>query len=87
MNLIEQLGGYEKCKEILQLPHIDMIMNAQGLRDTLLQYRREHNIFESGDKVIYPWIGNEICIYDENRIIKTPCRHATNAEIAAGRRL
>ena len=44
MNLIEQLGGYEKAKVILQ---------AVGHEhDAMLrEYRRQHNIFEVGDKV------------------------------------
>lgn len=31
--------------------NIDFIMNAQGLREHMLEYRRQHNIFEVGDKV------------------------------------
>ena len=45
MNLIEKLGGYEKAKVILQaVGHEHDAM--------LLEYRRQHNIFEVGDKVV-----------------------------------
>ena len=46
MNLIEQLGGYEKAKVILQAV-------AREHDAMLLEYRRQHNIFEVGDKVVY----------------------------------
>lgn len=48
---IEEFSGYEKCKEILKQPNIDMIMNAQALHKHMLEYRRQHGIFEVGDKV------------------------------------
>ena len=51
--VISDFGGYEKCKDILSLPNIDFIVNAQGLREHMLEYRRQHNIFEVGDKVVY----------------------------------
>ena len=44
-NLIEKLGGYKNAKVILQaVGHEHDAM--------LLEYRREHNIFEVGDKVV-----------------------------------
>ena len=59
MNLIEQLGGHEKAKRELQLK-IDnsvlqccMSVTADMIRDALLEHRRENNIFEVGDKVVY----------------------------------
>ena len=51
--VISDFGGYEKCKDILSQPNIDFIMNAQGLREHMLEYRRQHNIFEIGDKVVF----------------------------------
>ena len=68
MNLIEQLGGYEKAKEWykdqdLRGNHTVRIGHA------ILEYRRQHNIFEVGDKVIvltnalgnkYTWIVESI---------------------------
>ena len=50
--VISDFGGYEKCKDILSQPNIDFIMNAQALREHMLEYRRQHNIFEVGDLVV-----------------------------------
>lgn len=59
MNLIEQLGGYDEAKN-----HRDYLIDfgnefnrpnkheVDSLNDALLEYRREHGIFEVGDKVI-----------------------------------
>ncbi|HAE63686.1 MAG TPA: hypothetical protein DCG62_02630 [Acinetobacter johnsonii] len=46
MNLIEQLGGYEAAKAEGEKWGFDDFLNNQ-----LLEYRRQHNIFEVGDKV------------------------------------
>ena len=74
--VISDFGGYEKCKDILSQPNIDFIMNAQGLREHMLEYRRQHNIFEVGDLVAYRTLpyerlfsvryvgGDEIVIYE-----------------------
>ena len=56
MNLIEQLGGYERAKH-----EFEMIKGMKpiypGEIETndrlLLEYRRKHNIFEVGDKVVF----------------------------------
>ena len=59
MNLIEQLGGYEKAKRELQLKEQNSVLQccitvtAEMIRDALLEYRRQHNIFEVGDKVVF----------------------------------
>lgn len=66
MNIIEQLGGYESAKRFANGECSDGF-DVQSLRDELLKYRREHNIFEAGDKVIVvqkiwgqdPW--DELC--------------------------
>lgn len=98
MNLIEQLGGYEKAKVILQaVGHEHDAM--------LLEYRRQHNIFEVGDKVVLkrPDQFSEIYTYDVYRekmdlhffesesdyghVALDRVRHATEAEINAGLRL
>ncbi|WP_180172778.1 hypothetical protein [Acinetobacter sp. YH01025] len=50
--VISDFGGYEKCKDILSQPNIDFIMNVHGLREHMLKYRRQHNIFEVGDYVL-----------------------------------
>lgn len=55
MNLIEQLGGYERAKHEFKMieemtPKFpDEVKTNNRL---LLEYRREHNIFEVGDKVV-----------------------------------
>lgn len=51
MNLIEQLGGYEAAKE-MYLAQLKAGLAPYGYEDTLLEYRREHNIFEVGDSVL-----------------------------------
>lgn len=107
--VISDFGGYEKCKDILSQPNIDFIMNAQGLREHMLEYRRQHNIFEVGDLAAYRTLpyerlfsvryvgGDEIVIYElwDEMGAKTftemhpysDIRHATDEEIAAGKRL
>ena len=64
MNLIEQLGGYEAAKEYLaNLEKIPMHEQTEDtlywLPDMLLQYRRQHNIFEVGDKIVSTLDGSE----------------------------
>ena len=52
MNLIEQLGGYEKAKEELKICiSKGFVYSVIELEEALLEYRRQHNIFEVGDKV------------------------------------
>lgn len=59
MNLIEQLGGYEKTKRELELKEQNSVfqcctaVDAEMIRSALLQHRREHGIFEVGDLVCY----------------------------------
>ena len=95
MNLIEQLGGYEKAKVILQaVGHEHDAM--------LLEYRRQHNIFEVGDKVIgtklfddrifefqyyLPELSMAVISKDGAAIGLNQLKHATDAEIKAGKRL
>ena len=95
MNLIEQLGGYEKAKVILQaVGHEHDAM--------LLEYRRQHNIFEVGDKVIgsklfddrifefqyyLPELSMAVISKDGAAIGLNQLGHATDAEIKAGKRL
>lgn len=103
MNLIEQLGGYEKAKECLNTPTARESVKDE-LRSALLQYRREHGIFEVGDKVVSRLDGDEdwknavceILAFHKKMAITTgfSCaihhydyRHATDEEIKVGRRL
>ncbi|TCB16112.1 hypothetical protein [Acinetobacter sp. ANC 5045] len=46
INLIEQLGGYECAKSKLR---DNGSLHAERLKKALLEYRRQHNIFEAGD--------------------------------------
>lgn len=119
MSLIEQLGGYEQANS--KLLKMDKILKevyyshsdaqkADELRQALLEYRRQHNIFEVGDKVVsinsafieYQGILNidfidkfNLMLSDDSKgfEVNAICgwskiiRHATNAEIAAGKRL
>ena len=89
--LIENLGGYESAKSKFR---DNGSLHAERLKKALLEYRRQHNIFEIGDKVV--WI-NSIAPKDsrlfeiEESLGEKPdtwsFRHATDAEIKAGKRL
>lgn len=72
MSLIEQLGGYEKAKSELEDKkwrkdnlhgsaeftwHIKQ--HIQLLEYILLEYRRQHNIFEVGDKIVSTLDGDD----------------------------
>lgn len=93
--VISDFGGYEKCKDILNQPNIDFIMNAQGLREHMLEYRRQHNIFEVGDKVVvkaHPFWPEDYVIHtvEQEHIGKwymSAWRHAEPEELEAGKRL
>lgn len=116
MNLIEQLGGYERAKAFLNATSytIDelIMMQRSGLRPqhvekALLEYRRQHNIFEVGDKVVSKYenlnlFGDVVLeieyfrklssvvwvrFTNENDYRVDALRHATDAEIQAGKRL
>ena len=76
-------------------------IDVRDLDDELLEYRRKHNIFDVGDKVVHHKFSNikiyEVCeisgdlltvFYDrKTHSFKTDIRHATDEEIKAGRRL
>ena len=66
MNLIEQLGGYERAKHEFEMIK-EMKPIYPGEIETndrlLLQYRRQHNIFEFGDKVVSRCADKEIRIF------------------------
>lgn len=109
MSLIENLGGYESAKSKFR---DNGSLHAERLKKALLEYRRQHNIFEVGDKVIiesyrntyitcgrpsqysigdlmliHIMDGNVIEDDDYNFIDYRDVRHATDAEIKAGKRL
>lgn len=48
--LIEQLGGYEEAKSKLR---DNNPLHAERLKKALLEYRRQHNIFEHGDYIVW----------------------------------
>ena len=49
--MIEQLGRYDKAKE-MYIAQLKAGLAPYGYEEALLEYRREHNIFEVGDKVV-----------------------------------
>ena len=112
MNLIEQLGGYECAKAEFNDPMYEdgelYTIKATGTRffkhnlaDALLEYRRQHNIFEVGDKVVsIDRYSNDMIFtvaeltsknvftsMEFGEIAYSFVRHATDEEIKAGRRL
>jgi len=55
-DLIEQLGGYENSKNFLNESNgkdWNGVFYMPKLKQSLLEYRREHKIFEVGDKVVF----------------------------------
>ena len=65
-------------------------LNIDELEDDLLKYRRENNIFDVGDKIIFLAMGNTVMHYDECLsmfLSQGLIQHATDAEIEVGRRL
>ena len=58
MNLIEHLGGYEKASKAVK--KIDIRSDRyKRLKAALLEHRRQHNIFEIGDKIVSTLDGSE----------------------------
>jgi len=92
MNLIEQLGGYERAKHEFEMIK-DMKPIYPGEIETndrlLLEYRRQHNIFEEGNLVVIPSRGNGLFSVSRLLCLSDRCemRHATPEEIKAGKRL
>lgn len=111
MNLIEKLGGYEKAKEALiagqRSKNIDPVIYINGdevlidaIDDALLDHRRQHNIFEVGDNVVFINQNMSSSVKAVKEILNDThvsfnfhgfhielIRHATDAEIEAGKRL
>ena len=56
MNLIEQLGGYEYLNGFYKRA-VAHGFTLTEIKEELLKYRRQHNIFEVGDAVIRKWNG------------------------------
>ena len=112
MNLIEQLGGYERAKDGLHRLKLekkdlltcgDLVVVESEIDAALIEYRRQHNIFEPDDYIVHDgelkvfamWSSAvEGCAYigyayAENGEMahKDEFRHATDEEIKAGKRL
>ena len=70
MNLIEQLGGYEKAKEVYKNFKDDSSslnrQHALNVKIAMLEHRRQHNIFEVGDKVVFTDILNSCVVTFES---------------------
>ena len=105
MDLIERLGGYERAKHEFEMIK-EMKPIYPGEIETndrlLLEYRRQHNIFERNDYVVNRDIkySDELNIVSSSNdkalwffgktyggFVKSQFRHATDAEIKAGKRL
>lgn len=103
MDLIEQLGGYERAKHEFEMIK-EMKPIYPGEIETndrlLLEYRRQHNIFEVGDKVVYvddfmpdsvsvvSEVNDRVWLNGNNAVcIKEMIKHAEDEEIKAGKRL
>jgi hypothetical protein len=116
MDLIEKLGGYEKAKAIITQnikdfeeavdevgiyhPSSGWIVHEDLVKE-LLEYRRENNIYELGDKIVFidkfmhdevmtVSDGNNVALWMDNdtkHAVIEMVRHATDAEIDANRRL
>ena len=116
MDLIEKSGSYDAAKaKQLELSKMaadprllfvgNIIKEIGEIEIGLLEYRRQHNIFEVGDKVVLkrPDQFSEIYTYDAysekmdlhffesesdyGHVALDRVRHATDAEIKAGKRL
>ena len=94
MNLIEQLGGYEHLNGFYKRAVAHGFALTE-IKEELLKYRRQHNIFEVGDEVVV----KAEPFWPEDYLIQTvgqehigkwymsAWRHATDEEIKAGKRL
>ena len=106
MNLIEQLGGYLQAKALRALPaatyDCGVRFSREELECAMLDHRRQYNIFEESDKIVFiddfmhgelmtvAWTRKGEVWMDDGAKRCTDLsmiRHATDKEIKAGRRL
>lgn len=93
MNLIEQLGGYENAKERLKRENVLTDSDYNYGQKKLLEYRRQHNIFEVGDQYVMLKLWHDDLMTVEDGEMDEPwwntriIRHITNKEREAGHRL
>ena len=68
MNLIERLGGYERAKDGLHRLKLekkdlltcgDLVVVESEIDAAPIEYRRQHNIYEIGDKIVSTLDGSE----------------------------
>ncbi|ARB06782.1 hypothetical protein [Acinetobacter phage BUCT629] len=88
MNLIENLGGYKavKAKSESDILYGEKIY----LKRALLEYRRQNNIFEIGDLVVFKEEYSKDSVIHKIDSLRagTKClRHATDEEIEKGCRV
>ena len=100
MNLIEQLGGYEHLNGFYKRA-VAHGFTLTEIKEELLKYRRQHNIFEVGDKVVsIDKYSNDMIFtvaeltsknvftsMEFGEIAYSFVRHAKAEEIKAGKRL
>ena len=65
MNLIERLGGYEYLNGFYKRA-VAHGFTLTEIKEELLKYRRQHNIFEVGDKVVFTDILNSCVVTFES---------------------
>ena len=92
MNLIEQLGGYEHLNGFYKRAVAHGFALTE-IKEELLKYRRQHNIFEVGDQYVMLKLWHNDLITVEEGDMDQPwwntriIRHITNKEREAGHRL
>ena len=94
MNLVERLGGYEHLNGFYKRA-VAHGFTLTEIKEELLKYRRQHNIFEVGDKVVvkaHPFWPEDYVIHtvEQEHIGKwymSAWRHAEPEELEAGKRL
>lgn len=88
MNLIDKLGGYKAVKTKSES---DILYGEKiYLKRALLEYRRQNNIFEIGDLVVFKKEYSKDSVIHKIDSLRagTKClRHATDEEIKKGCRL
>lgn len=89
MNLIENLGGYQAAKNFLGDVSNNKSPNEILTRE-LLAYRRQNNIFEIGDLVVFKEEYSKDSVIHKIDSLRagTKClRHATDEDIEKGYRV
>ena len=75
MNLIEQLGGYEHLNGFYKRA-VAHGFTLTEIKEELLKYRRKHNIFEVGDRVV--------CLFGQDSTFLTKDEIYTVKEVCYG---